>query len=339
MQLAGYLLLQTFLILAASIPLGIILALIMIPIMNSGITYLLKEPFEIAIYGSAVTVTVIILVSVVFWTTYLNLAFAYRNSASSLMNESRILNPLSGVVFYKDRKEAVRTKLRKFISAFLFIAPLVCFFLTDQMTAIFAGAGMLGLHLSIKNLLIPFINEYIENKKISDPKAVAALGFLRTDLVMMKNNIILFIVSSILLIAIVMTPDLKPAEIMLALLSYIVMNVLLALAMMFKYSTDLSGRRRAFRSMSQIGYLRNEQSEIIMTEVSGFYGFVLIVSLIYLECIMISRYMTGWLSGSLIFPLTAFLVIPLVLCWLVTLYYYRSAVFSEKVRRMKASEF
>jgi hypothetical protein len=123
---------------------------------------------------------------------------------------------------------------------------------------------------------------------------------------------------------------------MLALLSYIVMNVLLSLAIMFKFSTELSERKGYFLTMEQIGYLKEDQSEIIFKETALFYGFTLAVSLVYLESIMISQAMRGALRGNLILPMTAFLVIPLVICWGLTLYYYRSVVFKEKMQRMRS---
>ena len=90
MQLAEYLLVQTFILLAIAIPAGILLALIAIPILNGIIAALAGTGLHITIRFSAVVMTTIILTTVVFWTTYLNLAFAYRNSASSLLNERSI---------------------------------------------------------------------------------------------------------------------------------------------------------------------------------------------------------------------------------------------------------
>lgn len=334
MQLASYLLIQTILILLASIPLGIVLALIMIPVMNNVITLILNEPFVIAIHGNAVFVTSLILVAVVFWTTYLNLAFAYRNSAGSMLNARRMTNPLSGVVFYKNKKKQTLGLWKKAFWVALFVLPLIFFFIAENLTIVLAAMGMFGLTMMIRNVLIPGITEYISEKKADEPDAVASLGFIRTDLVIMKNNLVLLIVSAILLISIVMTPDLSPAEVMLSLLSYVVMNILLSLALMFKYSTELSERKGYFLTLGQIGYTEEQQSKIIFHEVTGFYGFVLFTALAYLESILISRSMHGFLDSSLVLPLTVFLVLPLVICYFLTLYYYRSTVFHHTDKRM-----
>ncbi len=336
MQLAAYLLLQTSLLLISSIPIGVVLALLGIPLMNSAVTALLNEPFVIQIHGSAVGVTVLILVMIVFWTTYLNLAFAYRNSASSMLNSRKMTNPLSGVEFYKNPRKKKQTKWKKIFIMALFLVPIVLLFITDGMAIPLSIIGMAGFTIMIKQVLIPFISKTISEERISDPKATAVLGFFRSDLVIMRSNVVLFIVSSVVLIAIVMSPDMTAAETMLALLSYIVMNVLLSLAIMFKFSTELSERKGYFLTMEQIGYLKEDQSEIIFKETTLFYGFTLAVSLVYLESIMISQAMRGALRGNLILPLTAFLVIPLVICWGLTLYYYRSVVFKEKMQRMRS---
>ena len=330
LQLAEYLLLQTFLLLLFSIPVGIVLALMAIPVMNSAITFLLDAPFIIEIHSDAVFVTVLILVMIVFWTTYLNLAFAYRNSASSMLNERKMTNPLSGVEFYKNPRKKKQGRWKKILWIVMFALPPVLLFTTENMIIPLSIIGMTGFAMMIKRVLIPFITNYISEKKISDPLTLGMFGFLRSDLMIMRFNIILFIVSSVMLIAIVMSPDMNPAEMMLAMLSYIVMNTLLALAIMFKYSTELAERKGYFTTMSQIGYLRTQLNRMIVLETTAFYGFVTLVSLLYLESIMISQMMRGAMRTELLLPLTAFLVIPLVICWLITMYYYRSVVFSTK---------
>ena len=274
--------------------------------------------------------TVLILVMIVFWTTYLNLAFAYRNSASSMLNERRMTNPLSGVEFYKNPRKKKQGRWKKILWIVMFAAPPVLLFVTDGMIIPLSIIGMTGFTMMIKRVVIPFITNYISEKKISDPLTVGMMGFLRSDLMIMRFTIVLFIVSSVMLIAIVMSPDMNPAEMMLAMLSYIVMNTLLALAIMFKYSTELAERIGYFTTMSQIGYLKRELNRMIFNETTAFYGFVMLVSLLYLECIMISQMMRGAMRTDLLLPLTAFHVIPLIICWLITLYYYRSVVFGTK---------
>jgi hypothetical protein len=75
-------------------------------------------------------------------------------------------------------------------------------------------------------------------KKTSDPQAVAVLGFYRTDLTILRSNIILFLICAVLLISVILGRNTTDLEMMLSLLSYVVMNVLLSMAIMFKFSTE-----------------------------------------------------------------------------------------------------
>ena len=102
----------------------------------------------------------------------------------------------------------------------------------------------------MKHILGPWLNKVLKDDYTDQPRLLAVLGFFRTDILIMKNNIILFIVSSVLLASILVSQQREPMEVLLTLLSYVVMSILLSLAIMFKYSTELSTRGKYFRSVN-----------------------------------------------------------------------------------------
>ena len=346
LQLAEYLLVQTFILMVIAIPFGITGALILVPVLNGIISSILNSPFSIGIYPYAVLTTIIILGLVVFWTTYLNLSFAYRNSASMLLNERKLINPLSGfsmiddnfVLTEKEKEERRKEKLarrergarfRKIACIILFLFPLIVFHFNRDMALVVSIFGMVGFYLGVPNVIIPELNRLTRDSKTDDPEILAVAGFYRTDLTILRSNIILFLASAILLVCILLGRETTPLEMMLSLLSYVVMNVLLSLAIMFKFSTEVYSRQKYFMTLNHLGYVKEDRERIINREVGLLYLTILIVALLYLGNIFLSMIFGNVLTWNQAGLLILFMVIPLGIAWLFTLFYYKRSVLTQ----------
>ena len=319
MQLAGYLLVQTFILLLIAIPAGIFLALFLIPVLNGLIALLSSEAFHIAIRFRAVVMTAIILVSVVFWTTYLNLAFAYRNSASSLLNERKVKIKFE---FAALENMKISGRILQIVSAFLFLFPLVLFITAPQNSIGWTVMGMVGFLGCMKHILGPWLNKLLKHDLTDRPQMLAVLGFFRTDIQILRSSIILFTVTSTLLASVLVSRQMEPMEVLLTLLSYAVMSILLSLAIMFRYSTELSQRGRYFKSLSHLGYTGGDIRKIKRQEVTLFYIYVFVILGLYLGMMFLGLILKGMLAVSYAGILSLFVVIPLIVCWGATLYYY-----------------
>ena len=329
MQLASYLLVQTFLLLALAIPAGVILALILIPLLNVIISGMMQTAFTISLHFDAIVTTTIVLVSVVFWTTYLNLAFAYRNTAVNLLNDRKMTNPLAGITLDWERKK-MSEKVKTIGGLILYLMPLIMFHFNTEAAVMFAILGMIGFHLVLNSLFIPLLDKIIHERKMDDPKAVARLGFIRTDLQILKNNVILFLVSCILLISMFISGAQKPMEVMLSLLSYVVMNILLSLAIMFRFQTEITSRKKYFRPLEQIGYVREDLKNVVFREVTFVYTFIIAMAAPYLISMFLALANKGLMQWSTGGFLLICMILPLIFCCFVTLYYYFTIVFKEK---------
>ncbi|MCR4951995.1 MAG: hypothetical protein K6A40_11805 [Solobacterium sp.] len=336
MQLASYLLSQTFLLLFLAIPAGVLIALILIPFLNAVISAMMQTEFIITLHFDAIITTTIVLVSVVFWTTYLNLAFAYRNTAVNLLNERKMTNPLAGIDLGWEKRQT-SVKVKNIFGLILYLMPLILFHLNTDAALLFAILGMVGFNLILNSLFIPLLDKVIHEKKMSDPKAVARIGFIRTDLQILKNNVILFLVSAILLISMFISGAEKPTEVMLSLLSYVVMNILLSLAIMFRYQTELTMRRKYFMTLEQLGYLEPDLKEVIMREVTFVYAFIILSSFPYLISMFLALIFKGLMTWHLALLLLLFMIIPLAVCYGITLYYYFTIVFPKQKEIRKAA--
>ena len=329
MQLASYLLVQTFLLLALAIPAGVILALILIPLLNAVISGMMQTAFTISLHFDAIVTTTIVLVSVVFWTTYLNLAFAYRNTAVNLLNDRKMTNPLAGITLDWERKKMCE-KVKTIGGLIMYLMQLIMFDFNTEAAVMFAILGMIGFHLVLNSLFIPLLDKIIHERKMDDPKAVARLGFIRTDLQILKNNVILFLVSCILLISMFISGAQKPMEVMLSLLSYVVMNILLSLAIMFRFQTEITSRKKYFRPLEQIGYVREDLKNVVFREVIFVYAFIIAMAAPYLLSMFLALANKGLMQWSTGGFLLICMILPLIFCCLVTLYYYFTIVFKEK---------
>ena len=190
---------------------------------------------------------------------------------------------------------------------------------------------MAGFLIFINSVVIPVINLLMHKFRMNAPKAVAYLGFLRTDIRILKVNLILIVLSSVLMISIFVTSIDKPTTMMLALLTYIVMNILLSLSIMFKFATNVATRKKYYMTMAQLGYMKKDLHRIILSEVSLLYVFLLAASMLYLGTIFAIFVSRGSLTPSFAGVLILSYIIPLALCYVVTLiYYFRAVRFKEE---------
>lgn len=187
-QLAEYLLCQTFILLAAAIPCGILLAVGLIPVTNTAISLYLHSSFTIQVNSTAIIGTAFVVLTLIFWTTYLNMAFAYRNNASTLLNERSVLTGLSssllaglGINKIENVKKAVKI-LQGVGSIVLFIAPLAFMFRSPDNIFVLSLASMAGFLFTTTTVVIPGISKLLKDCCIHKPVALTFLGFLRTDI-------------------------------------------------------------------------------------------------------------------------------------------------------------
>lgn len=337
-QLALYLLIQTVFLLICAIPVGIILGMFLIPVVNSLINSLTATSMVIGISSQAVLVTVIILGFIVFWTLILNLSFAYRNNACQLLNAETMRtgssNPfatsfLNDIPFLNDMKkgkEQMIAYLKTGLDIAMFVVPILVFYYSPAVY--FAMVSLYGLNKLVKNFALPFLNQKIE-KNISDPEKVGYLGFVRHDMKVLKINVILLIVTTVLLIS-VLVGTISVLDTVLVLVCYVAMSTLLSMAIMFRFSSDLSFRKKYFKTLTHIGYMEKDEKRIITKEVVSFYLTVAVLILIYLINISAALCLSGVLKFTQAVILVTGALIPELICMLINQRFYMNVIFEKK---------
>lgn len=327
LQIALYLLFQTGILFLLAVPFGVTLALLLIPFINHILIIFLNGQGQLYIQWDAIVSTAIIIIFEIFWSTLLNLGYAYRSSIKALMsNEKTIIRFTMPALF----KISLKVKQRVFMT--LFFGPLALFYFcgNDPKSILFLSIiGMIGLYGYINNVVIPFLSYLIQDKFANQHIKVVYLGFLRSDILMMKKNIILLIVSAILLISILITSLNQPIEEMLVIISFVVINILLSLAVMFKFSSEVVERKKLFHSIERIGYIKQDQKKIIKKEVLGLYSFIGCVSLFYILNIFGALYIHHLLNIYLLMCMIVSFVVPLLLCGIASQVYYQRLIFRE----------
>lgn len=329
LQIALYLLFQTGFLFFLAIPFGIGLALLFIPIINHVLMTFFNSQSLLYVQWNAIVSTAVIVIFEIFWCTFLNLGYAYRSSIKALMNDEKAVIRLVLPSFLQ-----INLKIKQRISMFMFFVPLVLFYLYgDDSNSIlfFSIIGMIGLYGWIDSVVIPFLNYLIQHKYANQHVRVVYLGFLRNDILMMKKNIILLIVSAILLLSILVSCINQPMEEILAIISFVVINVLLSLAVMFKLTTEIVSRKKHFYSLGRIGYIKEDQKKIIQKEIWSLYGFISGVSLFYIINIFIVLLIYHSFHIYLIIYMIIIFIVPLLLCGLISQIYYQHLIFKEKL--------
>ena len=336
LQLALYLLTQVVLLMIIAIPLGLFLGNILLPVMSSIMAYYTGIELHIAIAKDAIITTVIVLSFVVFWTIILNLSLAYKNSATMMMNErSMKVNIPIGNSFIRMNTPFPK-KLKTILGLLLLVFPLFAFYMNPFTGPGMAIAGLIGLNISFKAVISPFLDKRIDKKKIDQPISLAYLGFLRSDLHMMKLNIMLYMISSIILASLMITEDNNNVQTMLIVTSFVVMSILQALTIMFKFSSEFSGRRKHFHSLEQIGFIKRDLKKIIRKETIAFYCCIMAITLLFDVNLFVSYVINHLLSSEFILALLAILIIPMIFCCIITLLYYHRIIFKDKEVRINS---
>lgn len=329
-QVAFFLLLQTIVLFILAVPCGITLALMFFPLMNQTLDIYLQSGVVIHMQSSAIVSTLVIIGVELIWCTILNLGYAYRSSIKNLIDDEKTIDKqLLGfpIEFQIDHNKLL--KIKRVIAGSMFVIPILMIYLNGndhQSIMIFAIIGMIGFYLCIGCYVVPFLDYAIKEKLISKPLSVIVYGFMRHDIILMKKNIILSIVSAVLLLSILLSCIHNPLEVMLSMISFVSINILLSLSIMFRFSTELVTRLHVFKSLSHIGYTLSQQKKIMKKEIISVYGFIICVCLLYMLNIFIVLYMNGYLNMYIIYGLLGAFLLPLLMCGFINYIYYRSVV-------------
>lgn len=326
-QIAKFLLYQSAILLVIAIPAGILSAIVSIPIINTILLNCFRTSLVLSFQWDAAFSTALILTVVIFYSTLLNLGYAYRNSIHTLINEEKLNLNNNVPMFQMNFKLSKKTK--KILSSLLFVLPIILFYIygNDSKTILaFSIVGMLGFFMFLNNVLIPFLNKLTHQLKTDHSSLLVYLGFIRTNIIVLKKNIVLLIISDIFFVSLLAASLENPLEMILAFISFVTINILLSLSIMFKYSTEIAVRRKFYLSLERIGYTKKELSSVIKKEVYIFYTIIIFFCLFYICNMMISLAIHHVIHINLLIILVLCFIIPLLICSLLNHIHYKKTI-------------
>ena len=327
-SLVMFLLCQTLFLFILAIPVGMVLAVIGMPFVNYLLVNVLKSEFYIALNADAFVSTFIIIAVEIGWCTFVNLGFTYRSSIKNLMDGEK------GYFKSSLRLPVVFSgKTKMYVSLAAYLLPLVIFYMLEKETTgifIFSIVGMIGMYNCFESVFVPYLRDKVENKYIEDPFKVVSLGFLRHNCIILKNNIVLLVTSDIILIGVLVSCINESVDVMIAMISFVVINVLLTFALMFKFSSELMYRKPIYESLRRIGYLDEQLNKIMKDEVFLLYFFVSVLCLLYIINIFVVLMIHSLLDMRLIVGMIIAFIVPVIICALMNYRYYRKVVLGGK---------
>lgn len=325
LQLVAFLLLQTGILMLLSVPLGIFLGYCSFPLLNMFLNHIAEYQVSLYLNQQAIVSTIIVISFEILWCTLLNLGYTYRNSVRSLLQGEEKIK-LGGMPFF------FKISISKYFYLILYLGCAILLYTCGENTSgmlMLSLIGLIGMNGCIQHLVIPTIDQWIKEKWIDDYEKIVYIGFLREDLKLMRVYIIIFISTSIILLTMMATSVNNKIEMTLCLLSYGVMNCLLSLSLMFRFSTEIIGRRSHFLSLEKIGYIESQQKSIMRRELIHLYGFIMVVSLVYIFNIMIVLYIHHYINIFIVEFVLIGLVLPLIICCIINSIYYQK-ILKEK---------
>ena len=323
-SLVVFLLFQTLFLFFMAIPAGMILAVLCIPFINYLLIEVLHSDIYITLNSLAFISTFIIIAAEIGWCTLVNLGFSYRSSIKALMDgdKGHFKSAVRLPVF-------VSGKVKRNIALVLYILPLVLFYTVGKETTgifIYSLFGMIGMYNCFESVFVPYLSNRIENKYIEDPLKVVSLGFLRHNCIILKSSVVLLVVSSIILIGILVSCLNEPVDTMMAMISFVVINILMTFALMFKFSSELMYRKPIYESIRRIGYLDKQIQQIMFNEVVLLYVFVGVLCLLYILNIFNVLMIHSLLDLRLIIGMLLAFIVPMLICGIINYCYYKKVV-------------
>lgn len=322
-QMAGYILIQTTILLLLAVPGGIAAAYgLIMPVMKHIVSARIGLSLTFRVTKNAVIGTAVILILMIFWTTYLNMAFAYRHQAVTLFRDQQMRTGglLKGIT---GKKKPTKSVIKAVLFTALFIlCPLLMIKYPDDIFFL-TCLGMVGFAGMIRYALVLGINTILYKHRINDPQGIAVLGFLREDFLVLRANIILLILSSVLLISVYVSQAERPMVMTMALLSYIMMSMLMALALLFRYEGELPSRKKDWKTLRQLGYTETMVRKAMRKEVLLLYGGLFLGGMLYIGIILGRLASLGRINGADAWLLALCYMIPLILTGFAAYIHYR----------------
>lgn len=319
---AGYLLVQNFVIMGLSIPIGF------------GIGYIFNHFFNLFIYASLnvtantyyvsmqglIMSTIVILTQIVAL-TLVNSGYAYRTEIKTLLNEQESMT----------KKSTKPIKTPVIVYWVLYLIPIVLFFIVDLDPMVFVVVSCIGV-FGIVGLLKVGLSKLImlrQKSHLTKSNSLIAYGNLSYSLKSTGMLMTIIILSIILFIGLIIINVNSPKDLFIVLLSYGIIIFLMSTSILYKIILETSTRLGLYQSLFKLGYLKKQLKAIMRKEIMMLYGVILFFPTSYIM-IMLARFVVaGEVAMSFAIALILAYVIPICITALIAYFVYKRTIIAN----------
>lgn len=321
LDLVKFLFFQSGILMVTAIPAGFALGQLCFPVFNQVMSMASGREIVIHATPEAAQATVLVIAFEIFWCTMVNLGYAYRNSIYQLLHGE------DSMTVGSPKKE--KHRILKYIYPLLYFGGIPLLYACGSNTGYMMALGVLGivgLNGCIKRFLHPFLERAVEERWSGDSSKAVYMGFFRSDLKMVEIYIILFIATTILLSTAIAGRVGDAGEMTLCLISFVMLNPLLAMSLMFRLSTEITGRRKMYHVLEKLGYLQPQLKACMRKELAVLYGFITAASLLYVLNSIAALHLQNLISTSVSAGILAAFLLPMVISVWASYMYYRKII-------------
>ncbi len=320
-KVAGYLMVQNFVIVCISIPLGFVIGYFFNGFFNSLIYAQMNISGNIYYVSTEALVWAIVcIVTELLALTLMNTGFAYRTDIKDLLGHSSSMT-----------MNAKRSKIPSIVYLALYIVPLVIFHSLDLEATSFAVYSVIGL-FGINGLLtkgIPDLIKRFQKKNVTHSTRLIAFGNLSYSIKRCNLLINMLIISIILIVSFIIGNINDTNTLYLLMLTYYIVIFLLGTSILYKMVYEVSMRTKLYNSLYKLGYQRKQLKSVMKLEITLLYFVILLFPTSYIGYMLIRFVIGGIIEASFALTIVLSYVIPIALTGLIVYFSYKRTVFSH----------
>lgn len=247
----------------------------------------------------------------------------------------------SGYVYRHDIQDMLSTqtvnehedkRIFKFPKEFyigLYLFGIVLMIFSKYKVSVFIFPSLLGILGAggIMTHVLPGIFSYIKKKKyIADQIMLISLSNLAYSLKKSIFLVSLYCISSTVMIALLVSVQHSIREFISVVVGLVITVVLLSLGILYKYSSEAVNRKIFYFNLYKLGYTVKKLKKIIKKEVVLYYGFLLLIPMIYIIIILTRCYIHSDVTLEFSLILLVVEILPPCIIGLLTYNNYKSVV-------------
>lgn len=320
-----YLIVQNFVIIFISIPLGFIIAYLLNPILNIIVYHSLGIQANLWYFSSqAIIMSLITLFTQTIALTIVNAGYAYRHDILQLLYFDDTMKA-------KVPASSIRMPIIVYwITAFL---PLYLFFLVpiglenSMQYLVAACVGLYGISGLFKRGL-PQLFEFIQRHFNINHK-IRLIGYGNLSYAIARTaTLIKIIIMAIITMITLCIQYYKDSSInTLIYFSYGIIIFLMIFCIFYRVIIENSTKGPIFESLYKLGFVREDLKRIIRLETLSLYGLILFIPTLYVSVILFINLQHGLIPIVFAISLVLAYIIPIIIVALITYYHYQKVVF------------